>query len=215
MIAFKGTKNFQCKDMKYEVGETYILKKELIICQRGFHFCEKLEDIHSYYHLFNPETVVLKIEVLGDIKSNDDKSVTNKFKVLEVIPKNKYYLYSKNLTKNSIKIICDKFWHRTNVFCGYYLKYKYDTNNNLIYFESSSGFWFKKRYHNKNGNRIYYETSNGNWEKRKFDTNNNLIYFEESDGYWEKHKYDKNNNEIYIENSNGYKCYKKDNYNKE
>ena len=56
----------------------------------------------------------------------------------------------------------------------------------------------------KNNNLIYYETSNGYWIKQEFDKNNNEIYYENSDGYWSKQEFDKNNNEIYYENSNGY-----------
>ena len=148
MIAFKGTKNFQCKDMKYEVGETYNYDKELILCKQGYHFCKKLENINSYYPLFSPETIILKIEILGDIIDNSTKSVTNKFRVLEIIPKNKYYLYSKKLTKNSIKFINDNIWE----------KIKFNKNGYVAYFENSFGFWQKYKY-DKNNNLIYYADS--------------------------------------------------------
>ena len=36
----------------------------------------------------------------------------------------------------------------------------YDTNGNVIYSESSDGYWFKREY-DANGNNIYYENSNG------------------------------------------------------
>ena len=36
----------------------------------------------------------------------------------------------------------------------------YDTNGNLIYYESSNGYWSKREY-DTNGNRIYTEYSNG------------------------------------------------------
>jgi len=155
MIGYKGTKNFQCLKKEYEVGNIYILKKELIICEQGFHFCQKLEDVHKYYPLFNQETVILKIEVLGKVITRRDKSVTNKFKVLEIIPKNKYYLYSDNLTKNSIKIINnDNSWEKT----------KYDKNGNIIYSKDSAGYWSKTKYDKNNNliyNEIYIESSNG------------------------------------------------------
>lgn len=37
----------------------------------------------------------------------------------------------------------------------------YNTNGNLIYIESSSGYWKKYEY-DSNGNQIYYEDSEGN-----------------------------------------------------
>jgi hypothetical protein len=38
--------------------------------------------------------------------------------------------------------------------------YLYDSNNNLIYYENSSGYWWKREY-DVNGNQIYFENSNG------------------------------------------------------
>jgi len=189
MIAFKGTNNFQCLRKKYEVGETYSYNRKLIMCKQGFHFCQKLEDVHKFYNLFNKDTIVLKIEVFGDIITNGDKSVTNKFKVLETIPKNKYHSYSENIKKNSVKIINNDFW----------IEYKYNKNNNEIYMKNSNGYWEKRKY-DKNNNVIYTEYSNGFWEKTKYDKSNNLIYTEYSTGFWEKLKYDGNNNKIYYEN---------------
>ena len=167
MIAFKGTDNFKCINKTYEIGETYDLNDKLIMCRKGFHFCQKLENVHGHYHLFHPKTVVLKIEVLGEVISESNKSVTNKFKVLEIIPKNQYYRHSKSLTKNSIKLIHKDFW----------IKRKYDKNGNLIYLENSNEYWEKRKY-DKNNNLIYID-NNGYWEKWEYDKNNNLIYYED------------------------------------
>lgn len=54
-----------------------------------------------------------------------------------------------------------------------------------------------------NGNLIYYETSNGFWYRYEYDSMNNLIYYKNSTGYWRKRKYDSNNREIYYEDSDG------------
>ena len=56
-----------------------------------------------------------------------------------------------------------------------------DKNNNRIYYEDSSGYWYKREY-DSNNNQIYFEDSNGYWSKREFDKNNNIIYYEDSDG---------------------------------
>jgi len=42
----------------------------------------------------------------------------------------------------------------------------YDSNGNLIYYETSSGYWTKSEY-DSNGNQIYYETSNGYIENNR------------------------------------------------
>ena len=57
----------------------------------------------------------------------------------------------------------------------------YDVNNNLIYREDSTGYWYKHEY-DTNDNEIYFENSNGYWLKREYDTNGNETYYENSDG---------------------------------
>jgi len=59
--------------------------------------------------------------------------------------------------------------------------YLYDSNNKLIYYEQSDGYWVKREF-DSNNNEIYYEQSDGYWVKREFDSNNNEIYYENSDG---------------------------------
>ena len=56
-----------------------------------------------------------------------------------------------------------------------------DKNHNEIYYENSTGYWWKQKY-DSNNNRINSECSNGNWVKREWDSNNNEIYYEDSDG---------------------------------
>ena len=55
----------------------------------------------------------------------------------------------------------------------------------------------------KNGNEIYFENSTGYWYKYEYDSNGNKTYFENSNGGWYKYEYDSNGKEIYFENSNG------------
>jgi len=78
----------------------------------------------------------------------------------------------------------------------------YDVQGNIIYRETSNGFWEKSEY-DTNGNKIYVKRSDGYWEKSEYDTNGNKIYFEDSNGFWVKREYDTNGNEIYYENSYG------------
>ena len=77
-----------------------------------------------------------------------------------------------------------------------------DKNGNLIYYQFSDGYWYKREC-DSNGKEIYYENSDGFWHKRKYDSNGNQIYFENSKGYWYKNEYDSNGNVIYVENSDG------------
>lgn len=73
--------NWTCRDFQYEVGQTYEIDGELMICSRGFHFCENLIDCFNYYG-FNPQNKVAEIEALGDIVSEGNKNATNKIKIV-------------------------------------------------------------------------------------------------------------------------------------
>jgi hypothetical protein len=53
------------------------------------------------------------------------------------------------------------------------------------------------------GKEIYWESSTGYWVKRKYDSKGKEIYYENSDGYWVKQEYDSKGNRIYWENSDG------------
>lgn len=75
-------------------------------------------------------------------------------------------------------------------------------NGNEIYYEVSSGLWYKREYDSK-GKCIYYETSDGFWVKKEYDSKGKEIYYETSDGYWYKKEYNSKGNQIYYENSNG------------
>ena len=78
----------------------------------------------------------------------------------------------------------------------------YNEKDNVIYFESSDGFWAKKEYDEK-CNQIYFEDSNGYWAKWEYNEKGNEIYSEDSNGYWAKWEYNEKGNEIYFENSDG------------
>ena len=194
MIDYKGTTNLKCINITYEVGKTYTFHGELIKCKQGFHFCEKLENVHEFYPLFDKDTIVLKIEVLGKVIDIDrDKSLTNKFKVLGIIDKSEYHKYSDNIYENKIRLEDSG---------GYWRTFEYDENNNKIRHEYSSGFWEKYKY-DKNNNKIYHEESSGYWQKYKYDQNHNIIDHKYSTGEWYKRKYDQNNNLIEYEDHYG------------
>ena len=78
----------------------------------------------------------------------------------------------------------------------------YDSNDNVVYYENSKGYWVKIEY-DSNGNQVYYENSDGYWIKREYDSNNNKVYHKDSKGYWIKREYDSNGNVVYSENSYG------------
>lgn len=85
----KGYKVFNsdwtCYDgFQYEVGKTYEMDDEPIICKQGFHFCIKPEDCFRYYHIWN-DIKIAEVEALGDIDKvpTDSKRCTNKIKIVK------------------------------------------------------------------------------------------------------------------------------------
>ena len=90
MIGYKASYSGKCGSLTYEIGKTYTFNGKLEMCQQGLHFCKNPKDVLNYYDIDNPEFQLLKVEVLGDVVDDDDKSATDKIKILEIIPKSEY-----------------------------------------------------------------------------------------------------------------------------
>ena len=86
----KGYKLFNwdwtCKGFQYEVGKTYEMEESPVICEKGFHFCTKLEDCFNYYEAVSWNRIA-EVEGLGECVTHDDDSkvATNKIKVVREI----------------------------------------------------------------------------------------------------------------------------------
>ena len=84
----KGYKVFNsdwtCRGFKFEVGQTYKHKGKLSVCNSGFHFCEKVADCFGYYD-FDPNNKVAEVVAHGDVKTDGDKSCTNKIEIVREI----------------------------------------------------------------------------------------------------------------------------------
>jgi hypothetical protein len=157
---------------------------------------------NQIYYEDNYGRIVDKRNNINESEDKKDVFVNRVLSILE-LP------YIKSLNSIGIddedtqKLILSKLFN-DNVTIEYVDDYVdiYNSNGNKIYYEHSSGYWFKKEY-DSNGKRIYYENSEGYWVKYEYDSKGNLIYFEDSDGYWYKYEYDSNGNLIYYENSDG------------
>ena len=154
MKGYKISINGFCNGFKYEVGNTYTFEGKLRLWKKGFHFCKNIDDVFEWYDYNKDKTVIFEIEALGEIIEDNNKCVTDKIKILRVIPKREY----------------NKLFKR----------HKFDKNFNMIYEENSKGFWIKWEY-DKNNNLIYYESSSGYWKKWEY-KNNRLIYYKNSHG---------------------------------
>lgn len=89
MKGYKGfNEDLTCHGFQYEVGNIYEIEGKPLICKRGFHFCEKLEDVFEYYDIaYDNENEKFskrfcEVEALGDIITKYNKSCTNKIKII-------------------------------------------------------------------------------------------------------------------------------------
>ena len=73
------------KPFQYEVGGIYEEDVKPMVCDRGFHFCEKAADCFNYYQ-FNPDNKVAEVIALGEVDSDGKKSCTNKIQIVREIP---------------------------------------------------------------------------------------------------------------------------------
>ena len=84
MKQIKGYKVFNpdwtCRGFQYKTGETYSEDVNLELCEKGFHFCEKLSDCFSYYS-FNPENKVAEVVAIGKVVLGNNKCCTDKIKI--------------------------------------------------------------------------------------------------------------------------------------
>ena len=74
-----------CKGFQYEIGKEYSLEDKLVICESGFHFCENPFDCLKYYDNIEGDKRLFLINALGEVITEDNKSVTNKIKIIEEI----------------------------------------------------------------------------------------------------------------------------------
>ena len=81
----KGFKVFNpdwtCRGFQFEVGKVYEEDVKPMVCDRGFHFCEKAADCFDYYS-FDSKNKVAEVEALGAIDSDGKKSCTDKIHII-------------------------------------------------------------------------------------------------------------------------------------
>ena len=72
------TKQYTCLGKFEEEGE-------LDICSHGMHFCQTAADCFNYYS-FNSENKVAEVIAYGEVRTDDDKSCTDKLEIVREIP---------------------------------------------------------------------------------------------------------------------------------
>ena len=77
-------KDWRCREFQFTCPGVF--EEDVIprVCDRGFHFCEKLVDCFDYYP-FDPKNHVAEVTALGDVETNGNKSCTNKIEIVREI----------------------------------------------------------------------------------------------------------------------------------
>ena len=73
-----NTKQYTCPGKFEEEGE-------LDVCGHGMHFCQTAADCFNYYS-FNNENKVAEVIAYGEVRTNGDKSCTDKLEIVREIP---------------------------------------------------------------------------------------------------------------------------------
>src|SRR5574344_87727 len=74
-----------CKGFQYEIGKEYFLENKLVLCKNGFHFCKNPFDCLGYYDNIKGNRRLFLVEALGEVITDDNKTVTNKIKIIKEI----------------------------------------------------------------------------------------------------------------------------------
>lgn len=84
MIGYKGfNSDLTCNGYQYTVGDTHVHMGRIELCHKGFHFCRYPLDVFGYYG--GEFRVYAKVRADGEVIEGDDKCVTNRLTVLEMI----------------------------------------------------------------------------------------------------------------------------------
>ena len=114
MIGYKGfNKDLTCRGFQYEIGKEYEHTGKIELCKGGFHFCQNIADILSFYDIQSDECRLCLVEATGEIEVGEDKCVTNKIKILKEISKAEMYEVG-NEGKNNVGLGNTGDWNTGN-----------------------------------------------------------------------------------------------------
>ena len=169
MIAYKATYNYKCRNQTYAVGKTYTSDK-LKICYYGIHYCDNMEDTLNYYDI-DEDFILLEVEILGDVETEGNKSVTNKLKVLRVVEFDEY----SDSMKPQFPVL------------------EYDDRGNLISRTNQNGYKTYFEY-DDHGNRIRVIYPDNREHTMEYDDRGNIISMSIRDDYKTTYEYDDRGN---------------------
>ena len=133
---------------------------ELDVCGHGMHFCQTAADCFNYYS-FNSENKVAEVIAYGEVRTEGDKSCTDKLEIVREIPWDEV-LRIVNLGKNCTGRCNTGNWNTGNCNTGNRNTGDCNTGNRNTG-NCNTGDW-------NTGNRNTGDWNTGDWNKSSFNT---------------------------------------------
>ena len=168
-----NTKQYTCPGKFEEEGE-------LDVCGHGMHFCQTAADCFNYYS-FNSENKVAEVIAYGDVRTDGDKSCTDKLEIVREIPWDEV-LRIVNIGKNCTGRCNTGNWNTGNRNTGNWNTGNWNTGDwntgnwntgNWNTGNRNTGDWNtgNRNTGNRNtGNRNAGNRNTGDWNKSSFNT---------------------------------------------
>src|SRR5688572_25069978 len=81
-IGYKGFKeDLKCLSFQFAIGYEYTHPGDVMLCHRGFHYCNKLSEVFNYYPE-NKNHIYCIVEPSGKIIKGGDKNVCQTIKIV-------------------------------------------------------------------------------------------------------------------------------------
>ena len=148
-----NTKQYTCPGKFEEEGE-------LDVCGHGMHFCQTAADCFNYYS-FNSENKVAEVIAYGDVRTDGDKSCTDKLEIVREIPWDEV-LRIVNIGKNCTGRCNTGNWNTGNCNTGNWNTGNWNTGN-CNTGNCNTGNW-------NTGNCNTGNRNTGDWNKSSFNT---------------------------------------------
>ena len=163
-----NTKQYTCPGKFEEEGE-------LDVCGHGMHFCQTAADCFNYYS-FNSENKVAEVIAYGDVRTDGDKSCTDKLEIVREIPWDEV-LRIVNIGKNCTGRCNTGDWNTGNRNTGNRNTGDWNTGDwntgNRNTGDCNTGDWNTGDWNTGNRNTGDWNTGNrntGDWNKSSFNT---------------------------------------------
>ena len=155
-----NTKQYTCPGKFEEEGE-------LDVCGHGMHFCQTAADCFNYYS-FNSENKVAEVIAYGDVRTDGDKSCTDKLEIVREIPWDEV-LRIVNIGKNCTGRCNTGNWNTGNRNTGNWNTGNWNTGD----WNTGNRNTGNRNTGNRNaGNRNTGDWNTGNWNTGNWNTGN-------------------------------------------